>query len=87
MRAREAEIERLGKEAGRSRNLDALALQHRCEGQESLILQLTEQVLSPVLQQSPAPAASRHPMAQAPRAISNFSERNEVSCLAGRPYP
>ncbi len=42
--AREAEIVRLGQEASRSRDVDALALQHRCEGQESLILQLTEQV-------------------------------------------
>ncbi|CAL5228386.1 g11509 [Coccomyxa viridis] len=42
--AREAEIIRLGREAGQNRNVDELALQHRCEGQESLILQLTEQV-------------------------------------------
>lgn len=53
MTAREAEIARLGKEAGRSRDVDVLALQHRCEGQENLILQLTERVLlSPVLQPS-----------------------------------
>ncbi len=44
MTAREAEIIRLGREAGQNRNVDELALQHRCEGQESLILQLTEQV-------------------------------------------
>ena len=44
--AREAEITRLWKEAGRSRDVDAMALQHRCQGQESLILQLTEQVLT-----------------------------------------
>ncbi len=46
VKAREAEILRLGQEAGKSRNLDALAFQQRCEGQETLILQLTEQVLS-----------------------------------------
>ena len=40
----EAEIFRLGEECGRSRNVDAMALQHRCDGQEGLILQLTEQV-------------------------------------------
>lgn len=42
---REDEIVRLGKEASRSRDVDALALQHRCEAQECLILQLTEQVM------------------------------------------
>ena len=44
---REAEIVRLGEEAARrGANADAMALQHRCEAQESLILQLTEQVTS-----------------------------------------
>ena len=44
---REAEIVRLGEEATRrGANADAMALQHRCEAQESLILQLTEQVTS-----------------------------------------
>ena len=42
---REAEIVRLGEEAARrGGNVDAMALQHRCGGQEGLILQLTEQV-------------------------------------------
>ena len=45
VKAREREVLRLGQEAGKSRNLDALAFQQRCEGQEALILQLTEQVL------------------------------------------
>lgn len=45
LKVREDEIVRLGKEASRSRNVDALALQHRCEAQECLILQLTEQVM------------------------------------------
>ena len=47
MAAREAEIVRLGKDVGGSRDVDCLALQHRCEGQENLILQLTEQVHPP----------------------------------------
>ena len=42
---REAEIARLGEEAARrGANADAVALQHRCEAQEGLILRLTEQV-------------------------------------------
>ncbi len=45
VKAREREVLRLGQEAGKSRNLDALAFQQRCEGQEALILQLTDQVL------------------------------------------
>ena len=47
MERREAEIARLGEEAARrGANADAMALQHRCEAQEGLILQLTEQVTS-----------------------------------------
>ena len=45
MEVREAEIVRLGEDAARrGANPDAMALQHRCEAQEGLILQLTEQV-------------------------------------------
>ncbi len=43
---REAEIVRLGAEAGGSRDLDVTALQYRSEAQENLILQLNEQVPS-----------------------------------------
>ena len=47
MERREAEIARLGEEAARrGASADAMALQHRCEAQEGLILQLTEQVTS-----------------------------------------
>ncbi len=45
LKVREDEIARLGKEASRGKNVDALALQHRCEAQECLILQLSEQVV------------------------------------------
>lgn len=46
MERREAEIVRLGAEAGGSRDLDVTALQYRSEAQENLILQLNEQVPS-----------------------------------------
>lgn len=41
---REAEIVRLGAEAGAGRDVDVTALQYRSEAQENLILQLNEQV-------------------------------------------
>lgn len=41
---REAEIVRLGAEAGAGRDLDVTALQYRSEAQENLILQLNDQV-------------------------------------------